>query len=753
MSIKSFKTALILSLCLSNLMMAQKMLPYKDAKLPVEKRIKDLLSRMTIEEKVGQLNQLNGGIMLGPKAEKDPSQKAKIQQVREGKISSFMNVVGAAETRAVQKIAIEESRLGIPLLFALDVIHGHKTVFPIPLAEACSWNLDLAKKTAEIAANEASSAGLHWVFAPMMDVSREPRWGRVMEGFGEDPYLGGLFAAARVRGYQGNMDNHHVVSCIKHFAAYGAPEGGREYNTVDMSHYTLWNMYLPPYKAAVDAGAMTVMNSFNIVDGVPASANKYLINDILRKRWGFKGLMVSDWGSFREMVAHGYVENNAEAAEKALLAGSQMDMESSALTDHLAKLVQDKKVPISIVDDAVKRVLEIKFKLGLFDNPYGYNDEKREAATLLSKENLSAAQAAACETMILLKNDNKTLPFSKNVKNVLVAGLFGDSQEDALDLWCGVGESKDVVSYLNGIRQKLPSANVAFAKSYEIEGKTPESLLTELDEKTKQAEIIVAVIGIKGQLAGEARALGDINPPAAQMEMLRRIKASGKPFVVLVHAGRPMILTEVQQLAPSILNAWLAGTMQGPAAADILFGDYNPSAKTTMSFPYAIGQIPVYYNCNNTGRPHKDGEEGPDHFWVSRYRDIPNSALYPFGFGLSYSTFAYSDLKLSATEMAKNQQVTATVTLKNTSNQDGEEIAQLYIRDMVGSYVRPLKILKGFQKVKLKAGESKTLTFTIEPSMLSYFDDNGQTILEAGNFKIFVGGNSRDVLETDLKLK
>jgi beta-glucosidase len=753
MSIKSFQITLIISFCLSNLLMAQKAAPYKDAKLPIEKRVKDLLSRMTLDEKVGQLNQLNGGVMTGPQAAKEPGQLAKLQQMREGKVGSYLNVVGAAETKAVQKIAMEETRLGIPLLFGYDVIHGFKTVFPIPLAEACSWDLAMAEKTASIAAKEAASAGLHWTFAPMMDVSREPRWGRVMEGSGEDPYLGGLFAAARVKGFQGNLDNNHVLACVKHFAAYGAPEGGREYNTVDISRYSLWNNYLPPYKAAVDAGAATVMNSFNVLDGVPASGNKFLVTDVLKKRWNFNGLLVSDWASFGEMVAHGYAENGADAAQKSILAGSQMDMESRVLIDHLAKLVQEKKVPLAMVDEAVSKVLYLKFKLGLFDNPFQFHDEKRETATLLTAENLAIAQDAAKKSMILLKNDNNTLPLSKGLKNILVVGQLADSQADALDFWCGKGEAKDVSTYLKGISNKMPSANIAYAKGYEDTGKTSENLLNELAEKAKQAESIVVVIGHSGKVAGEARVLGELSPLDGQMEVLRRLKTIGKPFVVLVHACRPMILTEVQKLTPAILYTWMGGTKMGDAAADILFGDYNPSAKTTMSFPYSMGQIPVYYNGFNTGRPHKDGDEGPDQFWVSRYRDIPNSPLYPFGFGLSYSTFAYSNLKLSATEMAKNQQVTATVTLKNASNQDGEEIAQLYVRDMVGSYVRPLKELKGFQKVMLKAGESKTLTFNIEPSMLSYLDENGNTLLESGNFKIFVGGNSRDVLEADLKLK
>jgi beta-glucosidase len=729
---------------------AQSKADYKNPKLPIEQRVKRLLAIMTLDEKVGQLNQLNGGVMTGPQAANDPGQQGKLKELKAGKVGSFLNVVGAAETKAVQKIAVEETRLGIPLLFAYDAIHGYKTVFPIPLAEACSFDLALTEKTAAITAKEAAAAGLHWVFAPMMDVSREPRWGRVMEGFGEDPYLGGLFAAARVKGLQGNLDNQHVMACVKHFAAYGAPEGGRDYNTVDISHYSLWNNYLPPYKAALDAGALTVMNSFNVIDGVPASANRYLMQEILKKKWGYNGVIVSDWGSYGELINHGYAENGADAAQKALMAGSHIDMESRVVVENLAQLVKDKKVPMSVIDEAVSKVLYLKFKLGLFENPYLYSDEQREASVSFSQEHQTLAHEAARNSMVLLKNDNKTLPFSKNVKRILVVGHLAESKEDALDFWCGKGESKDVVTYLDGIKAKLPSAEVVFAKGYDENNKTSEALLKDLSDKAKQADIVIAVIGITGKFAGEARALGNISPADGQMEVLKSLQNVGKPMTVLVHAGRPMILTEVQQLTPSILNCWIGGTKMGAAAADILFGDHNPSAKTVMSFPYAVGQIPVYYNCFNTGRPHKDGN---DAFWVSRYQDIPNSPLYPFGYGLSYSNFDYKDLKLSAAEMSKKDKITATVTVKNTSDKDGEEIVQLYVRDMVGSYVRPLKELKGFQKVAFKAGETKTLTFIIDPAMLSYYDENGNTLLESGKFKIFIGGNSRDVLEADLRLK
>lgn len=736
-----------------NEVLAQKIAAYKNPKLTIEKRIKSLLSVMTLEEKIGQLNQLNGGVLTGPEAIKQSWQQDKVKALREGKVGSFLNVVGAAETKAVQKIAVEETRLGIPLIFGFDAIHGYKTIFPIPLAEACSWDLAMAEKTAAITAREAAAAGLHWTFAPMMDISREPRWGRVMEGAGEDPYLGSLFAKARVQGFQGNLDNQHVMACVKHFAAYGAPEGGREYNTVDVSRFSLWNNYLPPYKAAVEAGAATVMNSFNIVDGVPASANKYLLTDVLKNKWGFKGLVVSDWASFGEMVNHGYAENGADAAQKALMAGSHMDMEARVVIDNLAQLVKDKKVPMKVVDEAVAKVLHLKFKLGLFENPYAYSDEQREASVSFNALHQNVAVEAARNAMILLKNDAKTLPFSKKVKRILVVGHLAESKDDALDFWSGKGESKDVVTYLEGIKAKMSSAEVTFAKGYDEKNKTNDAMLKDLTDKAAQADVVITVIGITGKFAGEARALGDINPADAQMQVLKTLQNVGKPMTVVVHAGRPMILTEVQKMTPSILYAWIGGTKMGLAVADILFGDHNPSAKTVMSFPYAVGQIPVYYNGFSTGRPHKDGNEGPDYFWVTRYQDMPNSPLFPFGFGLSYSNFEYKDLKLSAVEMAKNGNITASITVKNTSDRDGEEIVQLYIRDLFGSYVRPVKELKDFQKVAIKAGESKTLSFTIDASKLSYYDENGNVLLENGKFKVFVGGNSRDVLEVELVLK
>ncbi|AWV99336.1 beta-glucosidase BglX [Arcticibacterium luteifluviistationis] len=726
--------------------------PYKNASLSDEARIADLLSRMTVEEKVGQLNQVNGGVLTGPSVANDPGAQGKIQLLKDGMVGSFLNVVGTEQTLATQKIAVEQTRLGIPLLFAFDVIHGYKTVFPIPLAEAASWDLAAAEKSASIAAKEASSAGLHWTFAPMMDMSREPRWGRVMEGSGEDPYLQGKFAAARVKGFQGNFDENHVLATIKHFAAYGAVEAGREYNTVDVSRYALWNYYLPSYKAAVDAGAATVMNSFNFVDGVPASGNDYLVNKVLRDKWGFDGMVVSDWASFGEMMNHGYSKDAEQAAIQAIMAGSDMDMEAGVTRTTLVKSVKDGVVPMAVLDEAVSRVLALKFKLGLFDNPYKYHDAAREKATLMADAHLAEARKAAGNTMTLLKNSDGVLPLN-SPKNILVLGHLAESQDDVLDFWKGQGEHKYTVTILEGIKAKYPKANVTFIRSVSREGDFDASSVKEMKKAAKKADVIIATIGLFGDLAGEARSLSDVSPSDGQMEMLANAKATGKPVVVLVQAGRPMIMTDVVKDFNTVLYTWIGGTQHGHGVVDVLSGDVNPSAKTVMSFPVAMGQIPVYYNHYNGSRPHVDGNEGPEHFWVSRYRDIPNEPLYPFGYGLSYSSYEYSGLKISKSSINQNESVTVSVNIKNTSGVDGTEIVQLYIRDLVSQPVRPVKELKDFARVEIAAGKSKTVTFELPATKLSFFDQDGNVLLQKGAFKVFVGTNSRDVLAGDLELR
>ncbi len=724
---------------------------YKDPKQTADSRLKDLLNRMTIEEKAGQLNQLNGGFFTGP-ALNDPGQKAKMQMVRDGKVGSFLNVIGAKETRAIQEIAVKESRLGIPILFALDVIHGYKTIFPIPLAEACSWDLSIMEKSAGIAAKEASSAGIHWTFAPMCDISNDPRWGRVMEGAGEDPWLGAQIAAARVKGFQGSLnDAEHILSCVKHFAVYGAVEGGKEYNNVDVSRVALWNKYMPPYEAAVKAGAATVMNSFNVFEGVPASGNKYLVTDILKKKWGFGGIVVSDWGSFGEMIAHGYAADEKDAALKAILAGSDMDMEAQVTIKNLAQLVKEGKVSMQAVDDAVSRVLKMKFKLGLFDDPYRFSDEAREKATLFTAANRAEALEAAKRSIVLLKNEKNTLPIAFNGKKVALIGSFADSKDDLLDFWIAQGEAKNTVTLREGLQNRFGNAaSISFAPGYGLDGVANEAMIKEAVAMAETADVLLVNVGLSGKMAGEDRALAFPEIPAPQVALLQALKKTGKPIVALVSSGRPLILTAIQPLADAIVQCWILGTETGNAVADVLSGAYNPSGKTVMTFPYAIGQIPVYYNAFNTGRPIP---EGTDPGWKSRYRDIPNKPLYPFGYGLSYTSFTYGGLSLDKNTAGKNETIQVSVTVTNSGSVAGEEIVQLYIRDVAASIVRPVKELKNFQKITLKPGESRTVKFILLPKDLSFSDAAGTPVLEPGLFKIMVGGNSRDVLEKELTIK
>ncbi len=724
---------------------------YKDPKQTADTRLKDLMKRMTMEEKAGQLNQLNGGFFTGP-ALNDPGQKAKMQMVRDGKIGSFLNVIGAKETRAIQEIAVKESRLGIPILFALDVIHGYKTIFPIPLAEACSWDLSLMEKSAGIAAKEASSAGIHWTFAPMCDISNDPRWGRVMEGAGEDPWLGARIAEARVKGFQGNLnDTEHILSCVKHFAAYGAVEGGKEYNNVDVSRVALWNKYLPPYEAAVKAGAATVMNAFNVFEGVPASGNRYLVTDILKKKWGFGGIVVSDWASFGEMITHGYAADEKDAALKAILAGSDMDMEAQVTIKNLAQLVKEGKVSMQAVDDAVSRVLKMKFKLGLFDDPYRFSDEAREKASLFTSANRAAALEGARKSIVLLKNAKNTLPLTFSGKKVALIGSFADSKDDMLDFWIAQGEAKNCVSISEGLQNRFGnSATISFAAGYGLDGVANEALIQEAVALAENSEVLLVNIGLSGKMAGEDRALAFPEIPAHQIALLQALKKTGKPIVALVSSGRPLVLTAIEPLADAIVQCWILGTETGNAVADILSGAYNPSAKTVMTFPYAIGQIPVYYNAFNTGRPIP---EGTDPGWKSRYRDIPNKPLYPFGYGLSYTTFTYGGFTLDKNTAGKNESVQVSVTVTNSGSVAGEEIVQLYIRDVAASIVRPVKELKNFQKIALKPGESRTVKFILLSKDLSYSDATGTPVLEPGLFKIMVGGNSRDVIEKELRIK
>ena len=725
---------------------SQNKFPFQNPKLPVEQRVKDLLSRMTVAEKAGQLNQLNGGSFTGP-ALNDAGQAEKAKMVKDGRVGSLLNVVGVTDTRAIQQTAMQ-SRLGIPLIFGYDVIHGYKTIFPIPLAEACSWDLPGIEKNSSIAAKEAAAAGIHWTFAPMCDVSNDPRWGRVMEGAGEDPYYAGLVSAARVKGLQGNLnDNEHILSCVKHFAAYGAVEAGREYNQVDVSRVMLWNKYLPPYKAAVDAGAATVMNAFNVLDGVPASTNKFLVTDVLKNKWGFKGYVVSDWASFNESINHGYAADEKDAALKAIQAGSMMDMESKVSEKYLPELVKEGKVTMAQLDDAVGRILYQKFKLGLFDDPYKFCNEQRESAVLFSAANRAVAKEAAQKSIVLLKNKGNVLPLDKNKKIALV-GFYANSKDDMFDFWIAQGNSKDAVTVYEGMKTKF--SNISFCNGYNADNTTSETLINETVQNAGAADVIVVNIGISGKMAGEDRALGNPVISDGQIALLKALQQTGKPVVALVSSARPLILTQAEPLVNSLVQCWILGTEHGNAIASMLAGEFNPSAKTVMTFPYAVGQIPIYYNHFNTGRPQPTDPMGN---WYSRYRDIPNEPLYPFGYGLSYTEYFFGEPQLSADVIGKNDKLIVTTNFTNIGKVDGEEIVQLYIRDYAASVVRPVKELKAFKKIMLKAGESKDVVFTLTKNDLSFFDANGNSIIEAGKFSVFVGGSSTNVKQADFEVK
>jgi len=724
---------------------AQTKLPYQNPALIIEKRVADLLGRMTAEEKAGQLNQLNGGAFTGP-AVNDVGQNEKIKMVQSGAVGSLLNVVGVADTRAIQTEAVK-SRLHIPLIFGYDVIHGYKTIFPVPLAEACIWDLEAIEKNSSIAAKEASAAGVHWTFAPMCDVSNDPRWGRVMEGAGEDPYYAGLVSAARVKGFQGNLnDNKHVLACVKHFAAYGLVEAGREYNQVDVSRVMLWNKYLPPYKAAVNAGAATVMNAFSVVDGVPASANKYLVTDVLKNKWGFKGFVVSDWASFGEEIKHGYAGDEKDAALKSLQAGSMMDMESKISQKYLPELLKEKRITMQQLDEAAGKILYQKFRLGLFDDPFKFCNESNEKAVMFTTENRAIAKTAAEKSIVLLKNNNNILPLDKN-KKVALIGFYANSKPDLFDFWIGQGNSNDAVTVYEGLKSKI--SNISFCNGYNGDNSSSEMLINEAIQNATAADVVVVNIGISGKMAGEDRSLAYPQISDGQIALLKALQKTGKPIVALVSSARPLILTQAESLVDALVQGWILGTEHGNAVASMLVGEFNPSAKTVITFPYAIGQIPIYYNHFNTGRPTTTDGLGN---WYSRYRDIPNEPLYPFGYGLSYTSYDYSEVKLSSPTITKSATLKVTVNVKNTGSMDGEETVQLYIRDYAASIIRPVKELKAFKKIMIKAGETKEVIFMLTKEDLSFYDANGNSIIESGKFSVFVGPNSRDTKMADFIL-
>ncbi len=715
----------------------------------IDQRVDSVLKLMTLDEKIGQLNQYNGDWdATGPITPDGDKQN----QIRKGMLGSMLNVTGVEHTRQLQEIAMQ-SRLKIPLLFGQDIIHGYRTTFPIPLAEVASWDLPAIELSARIAATEASAAGVHWTFAPMVDIARDPRWGRVMEGAGEDTYLGSLIATARVRGFQGKGlgNTDALMACAKHFAAYGAGVGGRDYNSVDMSERQLWEVYLPPFKAAVEAGAATFMNSFNDLNGIPATANKYLQRDILKGQWKFKGFVVSDWGSVGEMINHGNVKDNYEAAQAAINAGSDMDMESRSYIHHLSRLVKEGKVKMSVIDEAVKRILKKKFELGLFDDPFKFCNKERQAQQRNNTVNLQAAKIMAQKSIVLLKNEQQLLPLSKQTKTIALIGPFVKGVRDNLGFWSyeWPDDSARIISVWQGIENKVGNnTKLLYAKGCQIND-TVKSGFAEAIEIAKQADVVIMSVGEARAMSGEAKSRSNIHLPGVQEELIRAIHATGKPVVVMINAGRPLIFNWTADNIPAILYTWWLGTQAGSAIADVLFGDYNPSAKLPMTFPRTEGQIPIYYNYYNTGRPAKNDS---DLNYVSAYIDLPNSPKFPFGYGLSYTQFEYSDIRLSKKQIKPGDRLEAIVTVRNAGKYDGEEVVQLYIRDLVGSVVRPVKELKGFQKIFLKKGEAKEVRFIITVEDLKFYNEQLQYLYEPGEFRVFIGTSSADVKEANFKL-
>lgn len=728
----------------------------------IEHKIDSILKLMTIEEKVGQMNQYNGfWDVTGPSPE-GGNAELKYEHLRKGWVGSMLSVRGVKEVRAVQKIITEESRLGIPLIIGFDVIHGYKTLSPIPLAEAASWDIEAIKKSASIAAGEASASGINWTFGPMVDISRDPRWGRVMEGAGEDPFLGSRVAEARVKGFQGDdlAAVNTMAACAKHFAAYGFIEAGKEYNTVDIGTSTLYNVVLPPFKAAVDAGVKTLMNSFNELNGIPATGNSYLQRDILKGDWKFDGFVVSDWASIKEMVTWGHAKDKREAAIKAVTAGSDMDMESYAYVDELVQLVKDGIIAESLLDDAVSRILRVKFELGLFDNPYKYCDEAREKEVIGSKANNDGVLDMAKKSIVLLKNENNLLPLKKEGQKIALIGALAADKNSPLGSWRIASDNNTAVSVLEGMQQ-YKGNSLVYKKGADLivgeAGFTQEIKINTSDKSefaaaiaaAKSADVVVMVLGEHGFQTGEGRSRTGLDLPGVQQELLEEVYKVNKNIVLVLNNGRPLIINWADEHIPAIVEAWQLGTQTGNAVAQVLYGDYNPSGKLPMTFPRNMGQIPIYYNYKNTGRPVND--DGTV-FW-SHYSDIESTPLYPFGHGLSYTTFKYSGLKVSQTSFSIGDEVKIAVKVSNTGKLDGKEVVQLYIRDLVGSITRPVKELKGFELVELKAGEMKTVNFTLNNETLGYYNNEGEFIVEPGDFKVFIGGSSITALEADFELK
>lgn len=701
----------------------------------VEKEINSLLSRMTLEEKLGQLQQLDGEGNGNYRPEH-------VELVRKGLLGSTLNVRGAKVTNELQRVAMNESRLKIPLIFGFDVIHGYRTVFPIPLAEASSWDPASVERASSIAAAEARAVGLHWTFAPMVDIARDPRWGRIMEGSGEDPFLGSAMARARTIGFQGKDYSapDKVVACAKHYVGYGAAEAGRDYNTTDISEWTLRQIYLPPFKATVDAGIGTFMSAFNDLNGVPASANHFTLTKVLRDEWKFDGFVVSDYTSVQELINHGLAADGRQAANAALNAGVDMEMVSRLYNQNGASLLKDGKLTQQTIDEAVRRILRIKFRLGLFDNPYA--DEARESRVVFSTENQTAARQIAAHSMVLLKNDRNILPLSKTVRSIALIGPLADSQKDMIGAWSGDGKASDAITLLQGLKTKVGSqVKINYAKGCEVTGDNTNGF-AEAVNAAKTSDIVIMAIGEAAEMSGEASSRSSLDIPGRQLDLVKAVQATGKPVVIVLMNGRPLTIPWLAENSPAILEAWFAGTQAGNAIADVLFGDVNPGGKLPVTFPRSLGQVPLYYNHMNTGRP-----PDPNSKWTSKYLDIDWTPLFPFGYGLSYTQFALSNLQLSARNIQPDGKLTITVEVQNAGSRAGDEVVQLYLRDVAATRTRPVKELKGFQRVSLQPGEKRQLTFSLTPAELAFYNEDMRFVVEPGVFNVMVGTSSADPKE------
>lgn len=707
----------------------------------MDRLLDSLLARMTLEEKLGQLNQ-----PAGPGSDTGPAARAgTVAEIRAGRIGSFLGVYGAAHTRGLQRVAAEESRLRIPLLFAHDVIHGFRTIFPVPLAEASSWDPEAVERSARIAAVEATAHGVHWTYAPMVDIARDPRWGRVVEGSGEDPYLGAIMAAARVRGFQGG--DYPLLATAKHFAAYGAAEGGRDYNTADLSPHTLHEIHLPPFRSAVDAGAQSVMAGFNEIAGVPMHAHRHLLRDVLRDDWGFEGVLVSDYTGVMELIRHGVAGDSAAAGALALRAGVDVDMVSTIYLNHLPPLVRNGLVADSLVNQAVRRVLRAKYSLGLFDDPYRYSDPARERARTLTPEHLAHAREMARKSIVLLKNSPRTLPFSKRLRTLAVIGPLADDARSAIGSWAAAGRPEDAVTVLAGIRGAVsPGTRVLYAEGAGVEG-TDTTGFAEAVRIARAADAVVLVLGEHQDMSAEARNRSSLDLPGVQQALAERVHTTGKPVAVVLMNGRPLSTSWLDANIPAIVEAWYLGVQMGPAVADVLFGDYNPGGKLPISVPRTVGQVPIYYNHKNTGRPPDEEEK-----YTSKYSDVPWTPLYPFGHGLSYTRFEYNNLRLSAAKIRASDSLIVSVDLTNVGDRTGDEVVQLYLRDDVASLTRPVKELRAFRRVTLQPGQRRTVAFILDRDDLAFYGPDLRPTVEPGTFTVYIGASSTDVSEVQFEL-